>query len=61
MEQYTSKERVEIVQIYIQNNFSIVKTRHAFRSKNKVKSASGDNTIRCLYAGPVNSGNASNT
>ncbi|KAL7723793.1 hypothetical protein ACLKA6_000408 [Drosophila palustris] len=60
MEQYTPKERAEIVQLYIQNNFSIVKTKRAFRAKNKVKSAPGDNTIRRLYAKFVNSGNVSN-
>lgn len=60
METYTPKERAEIVQLYIQNNFSIVKTKRAFRAKNKVKSAPGDNTIRRLYAKFMNSGNVNN-
>lgn len=60
MEQFTPKERAEIVQLYIQNNFSIVKTKRAFRKKNKVKSAPGDNTIRRLYAKFVENGNLGN-
>ena len=60
MEQYTPKERAEIVQLYIQNNFSIVLTQRAFRKKNKVKSAPVKNTIKSLYAKFVNTGSLSN-
>ncbi|CAH2093938.1 unnamed protein product [Euphydryas editha] len=42
MEQYTPKERAEIVQLYIQNNFLIMKTKRAFRKKNEVKIALDD-------------------
>lgn len=37
MEQFTPKERADIVQLYIQNNFSIVETKRAFRKKKKLK------------------------
>nr|CAI5827898.1 unnamed protein product [Callosobruchus analis]CAI5861003.1 unnamed protein product [Callosobruchus analis]CAI5863721.1 unnamed protein product [Callosobruchus analis]CAI5866132.1 unnamed protein product [Callosobruchus analis] len=50
MELYTPKERAEIVQLYIQNNLKILKTKRAFCSKNKVKSAPSDNTMRRLSA-----------
>jgi len=33
MEQYTPSQRAVIVQLYIQNNFSIVKTQRACRAK----------------------------
>ena len=45
MEQYTPRERSEIVEIYIQQNKSIVKT---LKLKN-VKSAPSKNTIKRLY------------
>ena len=38
MEQYTPRERSEIVEIYIQQNKSIVKTQHAFKKLKNVKS-----------------------
>ena len=50
MEQYTPKQRAEIVQLYIENKFSIVLTKRAWKNKNKVKTSPGDNTIRRLYA-----------
>lgn len=60
MEQFTPPERAEIVQLYIQNNFSIVKTQRAFRKKNKVKSAPSKNTIKHLHQNFLSSGNLSN-
>nr|CAI5824150.1 unnamed protein product [Callosobruchus analis] len=50
MELYTPKVRAEIFQLYIQNNLKILKTKRAFCSKNNVKSAPSDNTIKSLYA-----------
>ena len=38
MEQYTPRERYEIVDIYIQQNKSIVKTQRAFKKLKNVKS-----------------------
>ena len=49
MEQYTQRERSKIVEIYIQQNKSIVKTQRAFRKINKVKSAPSKKTIYRLY------------
>ena len=60
MEQYTPKQRAEIVQLYIQNNFSIVLTKRAWKNKNKVKTSPGDNTIRRLYAKFISSGSVGN-
>ena len=39
MEQYTPRERSEIVEIYIQQNKSIMKTQRAFKKLKNVKSA----------------------
>ena len=44
-----TRERSEIVEIYIQQNKSIVKTQHAFKKLKNVKSASSKNTIKRLY------------
>lgn len=49
MEQYTQRERSKIVEIYIQQNKSIVKTQRAFKKINKVKSAPSKKTIYRLY------------
>ena len=49
MEQYTPRERSEIVEIYIQQNKSIVKTQRAFKKLKNVKSAPSKNTIKRLY------------
>ena len=49
MEQYTPCERSEIVEIYIQQNKSIVKTQRAFKKLKNVKSAPSKNTIERLY------------
>ena len=49
MEQYTSRERSQIVEIYIQQNKLIVKTQPAWRKINKVKSATSANTLYRLY------------
>ncbi|XP_018338846.1 PREDICTED: uncharacterized protein LOC108746522 [Trachymyrmex septentrionalis] len=49
MEQYTPRERSQIVEIYIQQNKSIVKTQRAWRKINKVKSAPSANTLYRLY------------
>ncbi|XP_018315542.1 uncharacterized protein [Mycetomoellerius zeteki] len=49
MEQYTPPQRAVIVQLYIQNNFSIVKTQRAYRAKYRVKKAPSDHTIRHLH------------
>ncbi|KYN45034.1 hypothetical protein ALC56_00508 [Trachymyrmex septentrionalis] len=49
MEQYTPHERSQIVEIYIQQNKSIVKTQRAWRKINKVKSAPSANTLYRLY------------
>ena len=46
MEQYTPRERSEIVEIYIQQNKSIVKTQRAFKKLKNVKSAPSKNTIK---------------
>ncbi|KYQ46877.1 hypothetical protein ALC60_14119 [Trachymyrmex zeteki] len=62
MEQYTPPQRAVIVQLYIQNNFSIVKTQRAYRAKYRVKKAPSDHTIRHLhqkFLGTGNLGNAS--
>ena len=45
MEQYTPRDRSEIVEIYIQQNKSIVKTQRAFKKLKNVKSAPSKNTI----------------
>ena len=60
MEQYTPKQRAEIVQLYIENKFSIVLTKRAWKNKNKVKTSPGDNTIRRLYAKFISSGSVGN-
>ena len=49
IEQYTSRERSEIVEIYIQQNKSILKTQLAFKKLKNVKSAPSKNTIKRLY------------
>ncbi|XP_011065824.1 PREDICTED: uncharacterized protein LOC105152953 [Acromyrmex echinatior] len=49
MEQYTPREHSQIVEIYIQQNKSIVKTQRAWRKINKVKSAPSANTLYRLY------------
>ena len=49
MEQYTPRERSEIVEIYIQQNKSIVKTQRAFKKLKNVKSVPSKNTIKRLY------------
>ena len=46
MEQYTPRKRSEIVEIYIQQNKSIVKTQRAFKKLKNVKSAPSKNTIK---------------
>ena len=60
VQQYTPKEKAEIVQLLIQNNFSSVKTNRSFHSKNKVKSSPGDKTVTHLYTKFVSWGNKSN-
>ena len=49
MEQYTPRERSQIVEIYIQQKKSIVKTQRAYKKLNNVKSAPSKNTIKRLY------------
>ncbi|XP_037731463.1 uncharacterized protein LOC119562373 [Drosophila subpulchrella] len=49
MEQYAPRERSEVVEIYIQQNKSIVKTQRAFKKLKNVKSAPSKNTIKRLY------------
>ena len=49
MEQYTPRERSEIVEIYIQQNKSIMRTQRAFKKLKNVKSAPSKNTIKRLY------------
>lgn len=49
MEQYTPRERSQIVEIYIQQNKSIVKTQRAWRKINKVKTAPSATTLYRLY------------
>nr|CAH7751173.1 unnamed protein product [Callosobruchus chinensis] len=53
-------ERAEIVQLYIQNNFSIVKTQRAWRKNKKVKSAPSKNTIKRLHGRFLPSGTVGN-
>ena len=48
MEQYTPRERSEIVEIYIQQNKSIVKTQRAFKKLKNVKSEPSKHTIKRL-------------
>ena len=48
-EQYTQRERSEIVDIYIHQNKSIVKTQRAFKKLKNVKSAPSKNTIKRSY------------
>ena len=43
------RERSEIVEIYIQQNKSIVKTQRAFKKLKNVKSAPSKNTMKRLY------------
>ena len=49
MNQYTPRERSEIVEIYIQQKKSIVKTQRAFKTLKNVRSAPSKNTIKRLY------------
>ena len=49
MQQYTPRERSEIVEIYIQQKKSIVKTQRAFKNLKNVRSAPSKNTIKRLY------------
>lgn len=56
MEHYTPQQRAEIVQLYIQNNFSNVQTQRAFRKKFNVKSAPDVKTIKKLYAKFISGG-----
>jgi len=60
MEQYTPQRRVFIVQLYIQNMFSIVKTQHAYRAKYRVRKVSSDHTIRRLHQKCITIGSLSN-
>nr|CAI5840289.1 unnamed protein product [Callosobruchus analis] len=60
VEQYTPIEHVEIVQLYIQNNFSIVKSQRAWRNSKKVKSAPSNNTIKRLQGRFLSSGTVAN-
>ncbi|XP_058982446.1 uncharacterized protein LOC131804096 [Musca domestica] len=49
MNKYTPRERSEIVEIYIQQERSIVKTQRAFKTLKNVRSAPSKNTIKRLY------------
>ena len=49
MEQYTLLERTPIVELYIKNNNSIVKTQYEFHAKFKSRSAPAKNTIKKIY------------
>ena len=49
MEQYTPLEHAQIVELFIKNNYLIVKTERAFRPKFKSKSAPAKNTINKIY------------
>lgn len=60
MEQYTPIERAQIVELYIKNNYSIVKTQREFRAKNLVRSAPAKNTIKSIYQKFRNTGTVSN-
>lgn len=60
MEQYTPKQRAQIVELYIKNSFSIVKTQRAFHKENKVKFAPTKRTIHNLYEKFRDRGNLGN-
>lgn len=60
MEQYTPQQRAVIVQFYIQNMFSIVKTQRAYRAKYGVRTAPSDHTIRRLHKKFIATGNLGN-
>ena len=49
MEQYTPLERVQIVELSIKNNYSIVKIQREFRPKLNSRSAFVKNTIKKIY------------
>lgn len=49
MENYTSNERAKIVEIFIRNNYSIVKTQREFKKFFDTRSAPCKNTIKRLY------------
>lgn len=49
MVQYTPIERAQIVELYIKNSFSIVKTQREFRAKNLVRKAPTKDTIKKIY------------
>ncbi|CAH1984178.1 unnamed protein product [Acanthoscelides obtectus] len=60
MERNSTRQNNALIQLYIQNNFSNVKTICAFPKTNIVKSAPADNTIRHLYAKFVNASSPRN-
>ena len=49
MEQYTPLERTPIADLYIKNNYSIVKTQREFKAKFKWRSALAKNTVKKIY------------
>jgi len=49
MDNYTPLERAKIVELYIKNNYSIVKTQREFRKNFGSRSAPAKNTIKRIY------------
>lgn len=60
MEHYTVSERAKIVEFYIKNNFSIIKTQREFRRKLNRRSGPARNTIKGLYEKFIDTGDLSN-
>ncbi|CAH1976805.1 unnamed protein product [Acanthoscelides obtectus] len=52
MNLFTSKQRAEIVTMYIENRRSVVLTQRAYRRKYRGKQAPPDNTIRRIVSIP---------
>lgn len=57
MDRYTLAERSDIVELYIENKKSIVRTQRAFRAKYPRRKAPGSKTIRANYSKFMSNGN----
>lgn len=58
--EYTLSERAKIVEFYIKNNFSIIKTQREFRRKLNRRTAPTHNTIKGLYEKFISTGDLEN-
>ena len=49
MEQYAASKRTQILELYIKNNYLIVKIQREFRAKFRSRSSPAKNAIKKIY------------